>query len=87
MKNRGRLHHVRLSENSRALGPRTGEHCPVNGWWAPLEGEGDARFITEGTIMPSVNGAPGLWTLTVRPAGRGYAASAGPAGLTSLDTV
>lgn len=87
MKNRNRLHDVWLSENSRALGPRTGEHCPVNGWWVPVDGEGDACFITEGSIMPPVNGAPGLWTLTVRPAGRGYAAGAGPAVLASLDTV
>lgn len=87
MKNRTRLHPVRLSENSWAIGPRTGEHCPANGWWAPVDGEGDACFITEGSIMPSVNGAPGLWTLTVRPAGRGYAASAGPTVLASFDAV
>ncbi|QNE13776.1 hypothetical protein [Pseudarthrobacter sp. NBSH8] len=86
MKNRSQLHHVRLSDNSRSFSPRTGEHCPANGWWTPLDADDGACFITEGSIMPAVHGAPVLWSPTVRPAQRSYAASAGPAGLASLDT-
>jgi hypothetical protein len=44
-------------------GSRTGEHCPANGWWAPLNDETDAHFITEGSVMPSVNGNPATWKL------------------------
>lgn len=45
---------------------RTGEHCPESGWWYPAPGERDtaakdARFISEGNVMPAVAGNPALW--------------------------
>lgn len=44
---------------------RTGDHCPANGWWVPLDDEGNGRFLTEGSIMPSVNGATSSWKLVM----------------------
>lgn len=61
-----RLEHTRISESGRAQSARTGDHCPASGWWAPLDDEADAQFITEGSIMPSNNGFPGSWKLVVR---------------------
>ncbi|MDT0197477.1 hypothetical protein Q9R30_19220 [Arthrobacter sp. AB6] len=46
--------------------PRTGEHCPVNGWWAPFNDEKNTHFITEGSLMPSINGSAVVWKLIVR---------------------
>jgi hypothetical protein len=42
---------------------RTGEHCPVNGWWAPAGKEAEAQYITEGSIMPPSNNRSVAWTL------------------------
>ncbi len=47
--------------------PRTGEHCPVNGWWAPLNRRSPAHFLTEGSIMPADGGTAVVWTLVERP--------------------
>lgn len=74
MKNRSQMRHTRFSDAGRSFNPRTGDHCPVNGWWAPLNGEGDACYLTEGSIMPSVHGMPGTWTLAARPQQAAYAA-------------
>lgn len=46
---------------------RTGDHCPANGWWAPLNDDRNGHFITEGSIMPSVNGLPSSWKLVLGP--------------------
>lgn len=46
------------------------EHCPESGWWYPTErqvAEGTsvatftARFISEGSVMPTVGGRATLW--------------------------
>lgn len=66
MKNRNQLQRIRTSGADRPHMPRTGEHCPVSGWWAPLEDESHQQFVTEGSIMPSVNGMPGTWSQAVR---------------------
>ncbi|WP_205754621.1 hypothetical protein [Pseudarthrobacter sp. NamB4] len=42
---------------------KTGEHCPVTGWWAPSGEEADAHFVTEGSIMPSRQGGSTSWAL------------------------
>lgn len=47
-------------------GTRTGDHCPANGWWAPLGNESGAQFITEGSIMPAVSGRPISWKLVLQ---------------------
>lgn len=39
---------------------RTGEHCTETGWWTPQE-RGGPRFVTQGSLMPSVEGHPVLW--------------------------
>lgn len=45
----------------RSSAPRTGEHCPISGWWAPTHAEDQARFIMEGSIMPSDSGDAITW--------------------------
>lgn len=66
MKKRILLQHTPLSGNGKFQTPRTGDHCPASGWWAPLSDEERPLFITEGNIMPSVNGTPMIW----KPAAR-----------------
>lgn len=44
---------------------RTGDHCPASGWWTPLNDEGTGHYITEGSVMPSVNGVPSRWKLVL----------------------
>lgn len=39
---------------------RTGDHCTETGWWTPLE-RGGPRFVTQGSLMPSLEGQPVLW--------------------------
>lgn len=66
MKNRNQLQRKRPSGAGRPGTVRTGEHCPVSGWWAPLDDEARPQFLSEGSIMPSVNGIAGIWTPAVR---------------------
>jgi hypothetical protein len=42
-------------------GPRTGDHCPTTGWWAPANRPEDSHFISEGNLMPSQSGQAGRW--------------------------
>ena len=51
---------VRMSHSAR-----TGDHCSVNGWWAPFNDVENPRFISEGSIMPSANGGPSNWKLVI----------------------
>jgi len=44
-------------------GPRTGDHCPSNGWWASANNPTDGQFISEGSLMPSEKGVSVIWTL------------------------
>ncbi|MEV7662031.1 hypothetical protein [Paenarthrobacter sp. NPDC089316] len=41
----------------------TGHHCPKTGWWSLRWHEEAATFITEGQIMPAVDGVPTVWVL------------------------
>jgi hypothetical protein len=75
MKKRILLQHTLLSGSGRAQTPRTGDHCPASGWWAPLNDEENPHFITEGSIMPSVNGTAMNWKLTVRQPRRAHTPS------------
>lgn len=43
---------------------RTGEHCPVDGWWVPDGTEPEGRFIVQGSIMPPQDGEAVTWQLT-----------------------
>lgn len=67
MKKRIQLQHTAGAEGGRSASSRTGDHCPANGWWAPVNDETEAHFITEGSVMPSVGGNPTRWKLLVRP--------------------
>ena len=42
---------------------KTGEHCPVSGWWAADGADGDGFYIAEGSIMPTVKSETVIWTL------------------------
>lgn len=42
---------------------RTGYHCPQAGWWLASEGL-RPRFISEGEVMPAINGRSTHWTLS-----------------------
>jgi hypothetical protein len=42
---------------------KTGEHCPLSGWWAPDGSEGNGHYIAEGSIMPAVSGVSVTWSL------------------------
>ena len=48
---------------------KTGEHCPLNGWWASEWLEG-SHYVSEGSIMPAVKGESVIWTLVAEPASR-----------------
>ena len=41
---------------------RTGSHCPANGFWIP-EGQGQAVFVFEGSIMPTSSSGATIWLL------------------------
>ncbi|RAM38400.1 hypothetical protein [Arthrobacter globiformis] len=78
MKKRIQLHHTAGTAAGGSAGfggcppasdspsPRTGDHCPANGWWAPLTDGAAVHYITEGSIMPTVGGNPSRWKLVVR---------------------
>lgn len=40
----------------------TGHHCPVTGWWEPGGDAARRRFISEGSLMPALNGSSVSWT-------------------------
>ena len=42
---------------------KTGEHCPLSGWWASDGPEGNGHYIGEGSIMPAVSGVSVTWSL------------------------
>ena len=51
-----------LATSDARLACLTGHHCPETGWWLADE-DLDPRFISEGDVMPAVNGRPAHWTL------------------------
>lgn len=65
MKKRNPMKAPLASDFRMAHSARTGDHCPTSGWWVALNEEGNRYFLTEGSIMPSINGAPGNWTLAM----------------------
>jgi hypothetical protein len=42
---------------------KTGEHCPLNGWWAPASLEQDSLFIAQGSVMPADEAKSVTWRL------------------------
>jgi hypothetical protein len=63
MKKRIPQHHLHSKNARKGREVRTGEHCPVNGWWAPTGGAADAHFVAEGSIMPAQKGESVTWKL------------------------
>lgn len=63
MKKRIPQYHFHSKNPRKGREVRTGEHCPINGWWAPAGEAGDANFVAEGSIMPAQKGASVTWTL------------------------
>lgn len=41
----------------------TGHHAPTSGWWRPDDGPEPFRYLQQGEIMPSLEGAQTLWML------------------------
>lgn len=39
----------------------TGEHCPETGWWIPQGRTEPWRYLSEGGMMPALNGQPAVW--------------------------
>lgn len=39
----------------------TGEHCPATGWWIPQGSTEPWRYLSEGRVMPALNGEPTVW--------------------------
>jgi hypothetical protein len=44
-----------------AAATRTGEHCPATGWWIPQGSTEPGRYLSEGSVMPALNGEPTAW--------------------------
>lgn len=63
MKKRIPRPHLRLKNSEKTFEAKTGEHCPANGWWVPVNREGEGHFIAEGSIMPADNGQSITWAL------------------------
>jgi hypothetical protein len=64
MKRRRPSHQV--PTGTEAVAARTGEHCPESGWWFPrghhlAEAHSASVFVSEGSIMPPLDGSPTLW--------------------------
>ena len=47
----------------------TGDHCPLDGWWAPAGSETDRRYIGRGSLLPAHDGESVPWTLVVATSG------------------
>lgn len=43
----------------------TGEHCPETGWWIPQGTSEPWRYVSEGSVMPALNGQPTAWLRAV----------------------
>jgi hypothetical protein len=61
--------HVRGKNSTQAHLAKTGEHCPVGGWWAPADRHEDQRIFAEGSIMPADKGRSVTWTLVTNVPG------------------
>lgn len=63
MKKRLSRKRIPTDNGQHARTARTGEHCPLNGWWLPADMQLEKLFISEGSIMPPYEGRPVLWTV------------------------
>ena len=61
--------HVHGKNTYKSRQAHTGEHCPVEGWWAPSGREEDRRYIGRGSILPADDGESVAWTLVATRSG------------------
>ncbi|WP_035778170.1 hypothetical protein [Arthrobacter sp. 35/47] len=59
-------HHVQGTGTHKTREARTGEHCPVDGWWAPAGREADQRYIAQGSVLPAHDGDTVTWIFVAR---------------------
>lgn len=62
MKKRSQARTWGNAETGPQGGLRTGDHCPVSGWWASEVEPQAPRFISEGSVMPTHHGVAVSWT-------------------------
>ena len=43
----------------------TGEHCPATGWWIPQGTTESWQYLSEGNLMPAINGQPTMWVAAI----------------------
>lgn len=77
---------VNSKNSSKTREAKTGEHCPLNGWWVPASREAESHFISEGSIMPTNKGQSVTWTLVASQFGSRKPKYAHPAAGTSIDS-
>lgn len=65
MKKRNPYKSLRPKEGQIPQVVKTGEHCPVSGWWIPTSLTGSKHFVAEGSVMPADKGEPVSWTLVL----------------------
>ncbi|MBT2523571.1 hypothetical protein [Arthrobacter sp. ISL-28] len=51
----------RSIHRNAAAATSTGEHCPATGWWIPQGSPEPWRYLSEGSLMPALNGQPTVW--------------------------
>lgn len=57
------------SSQSQPVKAATGEHCPMSGWWHPVQPDKlgtpePPRFVGEGSVMPAIRGISTIWIPT-----------------------
>ena len=57
MKKRSMIEGRRILRHEAGESLLTGEHCPSSGWWAAEVELQAVQFISEGSLMPAIQGA------------------------------
>lgn len=63
MKKRNPMRFPHAAENALTAALQTGDHCTATGWWAADMDPQSARFIGEGTVMPTHHGSAAKWII------------------------
>ena len=85
MKKHHPYQHVQGKNTQTTRQARTGEHCPLDGWWAPAGGGADRRYIGRGNVLPAHDGDTVIWTLVATRTGSRQAKYALPAAGAFID--
>lgn len=54
---------MKVQTRDSAVTAATGHHAPTSGWWRPDGDVGPFRYLRQGEVMPSLEGAQALWIL------------------------